>query len=98
MNILSQPFRFNTQQSGSLAYIEQGTDAQKAQEIATFLQTERGERPIYQEFGIQDPSFSDFDDSEFGASFSTFYGDIELEGIVIEQHGAGAVSVTVTYV
>lgn len=77
--------------------MDQGTPAQKGQEISTFLLTHRNERPIYQEYGIDDPTFDEFNDSEFGASFSTFYQNIVLESIVINHQGNGTSLISVVF-
>jgi hypothetical protein len=86
VDILSFPFSFNPQQPGYFYHVEQGSDGHKAQEVAAFWLTHKGERPIYQEYGVNDPTFAGFDDSQFSADFSTFYAaKIPLTSINITQ-------------
>lgn len=97
VKLLALPFRFNQFQPGSFAKVEQGSDAQKAQEISSFILTHKRERPLYQDYGIDDPSFNLLDETELAADFAMFYGesDIELESIAVvaEQQGETKVSV-----
>lgn len=97
VKLLSQPFRLNPLQPGSLVYTDQGSDAQKGQEIATFLLTHKRERSIYQEFGIDDPSFNEFDETDVAANFATFYSTIELQSIEIAAAQAGVSDITIRY-
>lgn len=58
------------------------------------MKTHRGERPLYADFGINDPTFSDraisqFDDTSFVSEFATFYGNIVLDRVtVVASDGA----------
>lgn len=75
MNILSFPVSFNPLQPGAFNHVELGSDAHKAQEIAAFWLTNKGERPIYQDYGVNDPTFGESGDARFAADFAIFYGD-----------------------
>lgn len=97
MRVLAQPFRLDPLKPGELATVVQGDDAQKAQEIAGFLRTHKEERPIYQEFGISDPSFDIFDDSEIAADFAGFYETIQLQTLEINEDNTGTVRVSVDF-
>lgn len=97
MKVLSHPFRFNPLQPGTIATVEQGTDAQKAQEISSFVLTHKGQRPIYQGYGIEDPTFNQFDSSEAAADFATFYTNITLSSITITSVGASTTSISVVF-
>lgn len=87
VQILGLPFRFNPLQPGSFHKVEQGSDEQKAQEIASFTLTHKGERPLYQDYGVEDPTFQPFDETDLSANFSTFYeeSNIEITEITVTQ-------------
>jgi hypothetical protein len=89
MRLLSFPFRFNPGQPESFVTYEYESNEYKAQQIEAFMKTHKGQRPIYADFGINDPTFSggkaltDFDDTTFVSEFATFYGNIVLEKVTI---------------
>lgn len=97
MKVLAFPFRFNLLQPGTFARVEQGSDAHKAQEVQCFFLTHKGERPIYQEYGISDPTFNSFDESEAAATFATFYQTIELNTITVNPRGDGTTAISVEF-
>ncbi len=99
MKILAFPFRFNPLQPGSFVKVEQGSNEQKAQEIASFVLTHKGERPLYQDYGIEDPSFQPFDETDMSANFAMFYpeSDIELLAINITQANQSATQIEVQF-
>lgn len=59
--------------------VRQDSDAYKAQQIKAFLRTEKGERPIMPDFGMNEPTFNTFDSGEFFDSFLNFYSSQTLE-------------------
>ncbi len=74
--VLSYPLsldynRFNT--------VLQDTDTYKAQQIKGFLRTEKNERPLLPDFGMNEPTFHEFDSGEFFDSFLNFYSSQTLE-------------------
>lgn len=74
--VLSYPFsigfnRFNT--------VLQDSDAYKAQQIKGFLRTSKNERPMVPDFGVDEPTFHEFDSGEFFDSFLNFYSSSTLE-------------------
>ena len=89
MRVLSFPFRFNEGQPTSFVTTEYESNEYKAQQIEAFMKTHREERPIYADFGINDPTFtsakaiSRFDDTSFISEFATFYGNIILDRVTI---------------
>jgi len=87
VKVLGLPFRFNPRLPGSFVTLEQGTNEQKAQEVASFILTHRGERPLYQEYGIEDPTFVPFDETDMSANFDTFYSEssIDITSIAVTQ-------------
>jgi len=95
MRVLSYPFRFNPGQPNQFVTVEHESNDYKAQQVSSFMRTHRGERPIYQDFGIEDPTFGSgtktpqFDDTTFASEFSTFYDNIMLTRInIIASEGA----------
>lgn len=98
MDVLAIPFEFNANNLGSFKKVEQGSDFHKAQEIAAFTLTHRGERPIFAEYGIDDPAFAEFDETEYAADFALFYNDkITLATVEIEEEGGGLVNISVSF-
>ena len=57
----------------------QDSDAYKAHKIKGFLRTEKNERPIMPDFGMNEPTFYEFDSGEFFDSFLKFYSTNTLE-------------------
>lgn len=95
MKVLSFPFRFNPSQPSSFATYDYGEDDYKAQQIEAFMRTNKGRRPIYKDFGIEDPSFgsgrtaSGFEDTTFVSEFATFYDNIALTKVnLVGSEGA----------
>lgn len=98
MNLLAFPFNLNSLQPGVLSYVAQGSNAQKAQEIAAFWMTHKGERPIFNEYGVDDPTFHTFDESSFAADFASFYqSDIELSSVEILEAGNAITDINVEF-
>lgn len=78
LQLLSYPFRVDPR-TGSFAKVYKDSDTYKAQQVSSFVRTNKGERPIFTSFGIDDPTFYNFDSGEFYDSFSDFYSDEEIE-------------------
>lgn len=77
------PARFNT--------VLQGSDAYKAQQIKSFLRTEKNERSLMPDFGMNEPTFDEFDSGKFLDSFLNFYSANTLEIMeirLLEKSGA----------
>lgn len=93
MRLLSFPFRLNPGDPNQFVTLEFGTPEYKAQQIEAFMLTQVGQRPLYADFGIEDPTFgsgnANFDDTTFVSEFATFYDDISLDTVnVIGSEGA----------
>lgn len=93
--VLSHPFRFNPGAPNSFATVDDDSDRYKADQIQAFMRTHRGERPVLQDFGVDDPTFGSgvtvpsFDDTTFASEFATFYDNIILTNVtVIGREGA----------
>ena len=57
MKILSFPFSFNPSQSTQFNTYEAGEDDYKAQQVEAFMRTHKTVRPIFKDFGVEDPTF-----------------------------------------
>ena len=95
MKVLSFPFRFNPSQPSQFVSYEYNEDDYKAQQVEAFVRTNRGRRPIFQDFGLEDPTFgagkvvSGFEDTTFVSEFATFYDNITLTKVnIIASEGA----------
>jgi hypothetical protein len=96
MDVLSIPFRFQGL-TGRFKKTEYNSEEYKAQQITAFVKTHLGERPIYQDFGIEDPTFDDFDEGTFGSEFASFYDNIELMDIVVIEKAGAVDQVDITF-
>ena len=96
--VLSYPFRFDMR-NGKFATTNTATDTYKAQQITAFLRTEKGERALFPDFGIDDPVFNTFDSAAFLDSFLGFYGktDIEITEIEITEDSGSTQDVAVRF-
>ena len=81
--VLSYPFRFDIYNS-RLGTVNSDSDTHKAEQINAFLKTEKGERSLFPDFGINDPVFHSFDAAEFIDSFVSFYKSNEVEIVEVE--------------
>lgn len=75
--VLSYPFRID-RQTGGFAKVSSSSDIYKAQQTASIVRTNTGERKIFQSFGILDPAFYEFDSGEFYNKVSDFYPTSEI--------------------
>lgn len=96
--VLSYPFRFDPK-TGAFASVYQDTDTYKAQQVAAFIRTQRGEREILTSFGMNDPTFHTFDTGEFYDSFSDFYtqDDIIINEISLSSSEGRITDVVVSF-
>ena len=69
---MSYPFRIDYS-NRKPAVVCNETDVFKAEQVSTYLRTHRGERLMFPDFGIEDPTFSVFDVADFIEGFSDFY-------------------------
>lgn len=87
MRLLSFPFRLNPGQPAQLVTNEYLSSEYKAQQIEAFMLTQVGQRPVYSDFGIEDPTFgsgnANFDDTTFVSEFATFYDTIVLDRVTV---------------
>lgn len=100
--VLSFPFQFDTNNPGSLKLVEQESDSYKAQQLEAFLRTQKGERPIFKDFGVEDPSFAVVSDDyaenfDLMAEFASFYTNIAIDDVVVQVEDDGSISVEVYY-
>ena len=88
-----------TIRSGTFGKVQQGSDAHKAEQVSGFVKTELGERPLFDQFGITDPSFDRFDTEGFTERFQLFYksDNIRLTNIEIAEQGGAVVEVNIEF-
>lgn len=94
--VISFPFKV---ENGSFVKVEQGADAYKAQQVSGFVKTELGERPLFDQFGITDPSFDRFDAEGFTERFQLFYkpSNIKLNKINLSERGGVLVEIDIEF-
>ena len=95
--VISFPIKFET--NGSFAKVEQDSDLHKAQQVSGFVKTELGERPVFREFGITDPTFDRFDAEGFTERFQLFYKSdrIKLTNIELAGQGGAVVEIDIEF-
>lgn len=99
MNVLAFPFNFDSANPGALNYVEQGLADHKAQEIKSFFLTHKKERPIYADYGMDDPAFARLDETEFASEFALFYqGKIELTEVQVLEEDNFVIKITVGFI
>lgn len=82
--VLSYPLRVDTA-TGGFAKVDDESDTYKAQQIRAFTRTAKGEHPILTDFGMTDPTFDEFDVSEFVDKFSDYYSVDRIKITSIER-------------
>ena len=95
MDVISYPFRFTS--SGSVAKVEQNSDADLAQKLAALLQTEQGELPLAPHFGIPDPIFNSLAQSEVVAASSIFFPEIQIGKITTRVTDSGKTTIEISF-
>lgn len=80
--LISYPFRLSP--AGSVMTVEEGSDAQLAQELAVAILTRRGERPLVPNFGIADPAFIGFEDDALRLHLELFGPPVELTDVEVK--------------
>lgn len=97
MNVLSFPFRFTS--DGSAAVVEQFSDADIAQRIASLVQTEPSELPLAPHFGIPNPTFNKIRPSEIEAAILTFFPGVSVTSIQVgvDDDGKSLVDIIFNY-
>ena len=74
--VLSYPLSLDTLRFNTVL---QDTDTYKAQQINGFLRTEKNERGLLTDFGMNEATFHEFDTGKFFDSFLNFYSPLTLE-------------------
>lgn len=95
--VISFPVKFET--NGAFAKVDQGSDLHKAQQVSGFVKTELGERPVFSEFGITDPTFDRFDAEGFTERFRLFYksSNIKLTNIELAEQGGALIEIGIEF-
>lgn len=81
--ILSHPFRLAL--DGTVAKVEQTSDAGAGEQIAVLCLTRPGERPLVPGFGLADPTFDGFQPSALAAALALWGPEVGLEAVDISQ-------------
>jgi len=92
--LISYPFRIAS--SGSVATTEEGIDY-FAEELAMLVKTIPGERELVPEYGISDPTFSDFSQIELLEKISMFGPPVKIEDASSNFSTDGRIIVGIVY-
>lgn len=97
-HVLSHPLTISAN-DGGFVKVEQGSDIYKGQQLASFIRTHPDERPVFPEYGTDDPTFTPFDAETFAERFRSFYDadSIEMEDVDIVQSASAAFQINVTF-
>lgn len=76
MNLLSYPFRLAA--DGTVATVQDDTDAATTEGVAVLLLTRKGERDMAPDFGMSDPTFSTLDLAELNLGLIDYGPDVEV--------------------
>lgn len=84
--VMSYPFQIDTN-NNRMGVVLQDNDSYKAQQIQAFLRTHKGERAIFDSFGIDEPTFDAFSTAEFYDAFGDFYDEstLNIEEIEVSE-------------
>ena len=92
--LIAYPFRL----SGKwIATVEDGTEECYAGELACLIQTEPGERDLVPEYGMFDPTFTDFDLVELNSRINLFGPPIVIDEFTAAAIPNGALEVTLSF-
>jgi len=90
---LSWPFRMAGRR---LATVEQDSIEDVEQNVRSYLSTEKGERPLSPDFGLDDPTFSrSVDGAVLAADIMEQEDRADVEVVVTGPDGSGRTSLTV---
>lgn len=94
--LISFPFRISG--NGSVVTRDDATDGYVAEEIAMLVLTRPEERELVPDFGIEDPSFGDFDRAELESKIEAFQIPASIEAIDLDKTSeVGKQSVSVSF-
>lgn len=80
--LISYPFQLSP--AGSVATVDQGSDAQLAQELAVAVLTRTGERVLVPSFGIADPVFVGFDEDALRLHVELFGPPVVIDEVTVQ--------------
>ena len=89
--VLSYPFRIDGS-VGGFASVSDSSDTYKGQQINAFLRTSKGERPVFGDFGLDDPTFYEFDVSQFIDGFTDYYASEEIKITAVQTTDTAGVT------
>lgn len=92
--LLAYPVRLGS--NGTFVDVEDGEDYY-AQEIACLIQTQPGERELVPDYGIDDPTFSEFDRLELASKIEAFGPPVDIQDVIIQVVNDQVISVEVKY-
>lgn len=78
-NLISFPFRLTD--NGRVAVTVDGSDQCFAEELAVLCLTRPGERELVPQFGLTDPTFGSFDQTELVGKVRLFIPDVTVKNV-----------------
>ncbi len=93
--VLAYPFRVAT--NGQAATVEQGSEAEYAQELAGLILTRRGERDLAPLYGTDDPAFAQLDRSDLVAAVELYGPDLDVVAVETSYPSSNRADVLVTF-
>lgn len=95
VRVISFPFRLDA--SGSIATVEQDSDADVEELLAIAALTVPGERILAPTFGINDPAFVGFQLGALQRHVNDFGPDVELTTVAVDRLSEGSEQVSIQW-
>lgn len=95
VRVLGYPFRVGV--NGRAVTVEQGSEAEHAQELAGLILTRRGERPLVPLYGTDDPTFAELDRADLVAAVELYGPDVDVVEVTTTYTAPARADVRVTF-
>jgi hypothetical protein len=95
VQLISHPFRLRA--DGTIATVEDGSEAADAQGIAVLALTQRGERDQLPSFGIPDPAFDELSLADLNVGLRDFGPPVTIESLDVTPTSTGLERVVLTF-
>ena len=94
---LTFAFPFRLEPNGTIAVVEEDSDAGEAQALAILVLTRRNERALVPGYGITDPAFAGVEPTEIAAGAAAYGPDVDVAGVDVTELDEGRQLVRVVY-
>lgn len=95
MDVLAFPFRLTT--TGTVALVEQGSEAHLAQQAYQFVSTRPREIPLAPLYGVDDPLFRNVSEGEIVTGLAVYHPDMNVEAVDIKWSSEGTKRIAIEF-